>query len=305
MKSTSQFSIDNWRIAVLMGGPSGEREVSLNSGRAVAKALRSLGARVEEIDVQGKKISIPEDIDLAFNMLHGKFGEDGGAQSLLDKMRVPYTGENAACSSLAFDKIRTKECFIASGIPTPAWEILKAGQHPNLKIPYVVKPPREGSSLGIHIVTNETEAEKALQAAADFDEELLVEKFISGRELTIGVLGKTPLPIIEIVPKGGVYDYAHKYTKGGTEYFVPAAISAEETAKIQAIAMQAHLALDLQVYSRIDIILGHDSEISVLEINTLPGMTETSLLPKAAAAIGIDFPTLCLRIAELSMQKYL
>ncbi|MFV0415535.1 MAG: D-alanine--D-alanine ligase [Chthoniobacterales bacterium] len=304
MKPTPSFSINNWRIAVLMGGPGGEREVSLSSGKAVANALRSLGAQVEEIDVKGTSFELSPDTALAFNMLHGKFGEDGGAQTLLAQMGIPCTGENAACSSLAFDKIRSKESFKANGVPTPAWEILKAGETPGMQVPFVVKPPREGSSLGIRIASTESEAREALQEAAKFDDEILVEKFISGRELTVGVLGCTPLPVIEIVPKGGVYDYKHKYTKGETEYFVPAPLSEEETAKIQAIAAQAHLALELQVYSRVDIILGQDAEIGVLEINTLPGMTETSLLPKAAAAAGTDFPNLCLRIAELSMKKY-
>jgi D-alanine-D-alanine ligase len=294
------------KIAVLMGGPGSERDVSMATGKGVAKALRSLGAEVSEIDVKGADFELPEGTELAFIALHGTFGEDGQVQKILEDRGVAYTGEGVLESELAFDKIRSKEAFLQHGVATPYWQIITLGQHPTIPIPLVIKAPRQGSTVGVHIIRNEREVDAAIADASTYDRELLVEKFIHGRELTIGVLGDLALPIIEIIPKGGFYDFTNKYpflnpsAGGGAEHVCPAKISEEQTRAIQELALRAHRALGLRVYSRVDIILPEQGEPSVLEANTIPGMTEASLLPEAAAAAGIGYPELCARIIELS-----
>lgn len=290
-------------ILVLKGGISREREVSLRSGTAVAAALRRLGAIVEEFDVVSTPLQLPSRPFLVFNLLHGTYGEDGTVQAELDALGIPYTGEGAQGSRLAFDKILTKKQFQEFNIPTPRWEILRSrSDKPQMPLPYVVKAPRQGSSVGVHIVQSEIELPSALEDCFSYDEEILVEEFIQGKELTVGILGDRPLPVVEIQPKGGFYDYEHKYTKGGSDYFVPARISPAETEIVQQVALAAANALGLQVYCRVDVLL-REGHPYVLEANTIPGMTETSLLPKAAAAAGISFEELCCIIAELSLAK--
>ena len=291
------------KVAVLLGGPGPEREVSLRSGAAVARALRSLGAVVQEIDVTDLSLSLPEPIDLAYNMIHGTFGEDGQIQEILERQGIPYTGEGVAGSQLAFDKILSKRAFDEHGVPTGRWHVIAAGQRPSFEVPFVVKSPRQGSSVGVHIIKDSADLDPALEDCFRFGEAVIVEEFFSGRELTVGILGDVALPVIEIVPREGFYDYQHKYTQGASEYFVPAPIGEEATQAVQYAALAAKRALGLEIYSRVDVILASDGRLNVLEINTIPGMTETSLLPKAAAAAGLDFPTLCERIASLSMQR--
>lgn len=297
------------KIAVLMGGPGSERDVSKATGAGVAKALRSLGAEVSEVDVKGANFELPGDVELAFIALHGTFGEDGQVQKILENRGVAYTGEGAAESELAFDKIRSKEAFRQHGVTTPYWQIITIGQRPTIPIPFVIKAPRQGSTVGVHIIRNEREVDAAMVDASTYDRELLVEKFIPGRELTIGILGDQALPILEIIPKGGFYDFTNKYpflnpsAGGGAEHVCPAQIPEEQTRAIQDLALRAHRALGLQVYSRVDIMLPEEGEPSVLEINTIPGMTEASLLPEAAAAAGIGYPELCARIIELSQRR--
>jgi D-alanine-D-alanine ligase len=291
------------KVAVLLGGPGPEREVSLRSGAAVARALHSLGAVVQEIDVKDANLSLPEPIDLAYNMIHGTFGEDGQIQEILERQGIPYTGEGVAGSQLAFDKILSKRAFDEHGVPTGRWHVIAAGQRPRFEVPFVVKSPRQGSSVGVHIIKDSADLDGALEDCFRFGEAVIVEEFFSGRELTVGILGDDALPVIEIVPREGFYDYQHKYTKGASEYFVPAPIGDEATQAVQYAALAAKRALGLEIYSRVDVILASDGRLNVLEINTIPGMTETSLLPKAAAAAGLDFPTLCERIASLSMQR--
>lgn len=294
------------KIAVLMGGPGSERDVSLATGRGVAKALRSLGTEVSEIDVRGPDFEMSDDVEMAFVAVHGTFGEDGQLQRILEERGVPYTGEGMRESETAFDKISSKERFDAAGVATPEWEIIKAGERPTLSLPFVIKAPKQGSTVGVYIVRTDAELEHALTEAAKYDERLLVEKFIPARELTIGVLGERALPIIEIIPKGGFYDFTNKYpflnpsAGGGAEHVCPAHISEEQTRAIQELALQAHRSLGLKVYSRVDIMLPENGAPTVLEINTIPGMTEASLLPEAAAAAGISYPALCARIIELS-----
>lgn len=291
-------------LAVLMGGPGSEREVSLRSGAAVARALGQAGYRVTEIDVKGPEFVLPNDIGLCVLMMHGTFGEDGQIQTILDSRGIAYTGEGAVGSRVAFDKLASKERFAAAGVPTPRWEVLAPGEKPSLPLPIVVKVPREGSSVGVHLVRAADQLEAALSDCAGLDREILVEELIEGRELTVGVVGDRAMPVVEIRPHEGFYDYAHKYTKGASEYFCPAPLDEETTRLVQETALAAHRALGLQVYSRVDIILRADGAPFVLEANTIPGMTETSLLPKSAAAAGITFPALCEEIARLSLQRH-
>jgi D-alanine-D-alanine ligase len=297
------------KIAVLMGGPGSERDVSLATGQGVSRALRSLGAEVAEIDVRDENFQLPSDVDLAFLTIHGTFGEDGQLQRILERRGIAYTGEGVEGSQTAFDKIRSKEKFREHGVTTPLWEVIHPGQRPTIPLPIVVKPSREGSTVGVVIVKNEAEIEFAISQAAKYGRELLVEQFVSGRELTIGILGDEALPIIEIIPKGGFYDFTNKYpflnpqAGGGAEHVCPAKIDAEKTKEIQELALRAFRAAGLQVYGRVDVILSESGEPFILEINNIPGMTEASLLPEAAAVAGISYIDLCARIIALSRAR--
>jgi D-alanine-D-alanine ligase len=303
MKQKHSGILKDKTVGLLMGGPGKERDVSLRSGAAVAKALRAAGARVEEIDVTTANIALPSSLDLAFNIIHGTFGEDGQLQSILHDRGMPYTGEGIEGSRTAFDKILSKEAFDRAGVPTSKWEKIRKGETPSLPLPYVVKAPRQGSSVGVHIIRDAAALAAALEDCFQYGDEVLIESFFAGRELTVGILGGEALPVVEIVPRDGFYDYDHKYTNGASEYFVPAPLTDAESSSVQATACAAHRALGLEVYSRVDILLAADGSMSVLEINTIPGMTELSLLPKAAAVAGLDFPTLCEEIAGLSLAK--
>jgi len=295
------------KIAVLKGGPGSERAVSLATGAGVGKALRSLGAEVTEVDVENSDFVLPNDTELAFIALHGTFGEDGQVQQILEDRGVPYTGEGVDGSRLAFDKIPSKEKFTQHGVTTPHWEIIRVGQQPTLPLPYVIKAPRQGSTVGVYIVKEEAQVAAALSDVAKYDNELLIEQFIPGRELTIGVLGDLALPVLEIIPKSGFYDFNDKYPflnpqgGGGAQHVCPAQIPGDLTSKIQDLALLACGSLGLKIYSRVDVILSERNEPFVLEINTIPGMTETSLLPDAAAVAGITYPQLCAGIIELSL----
>jgi D-alanine-D-alanine ligase len=298
------------KIAVLMGGPGSERDVSLATGRGVSKALRSLGAEVVDVDVRDENFALPKDIDLAFITIHGTFGEDGQLQKILEERGVPYTGDGVEASLAAFDKILSKEKFREHNVITPEWEVVEAGQRPTISVPLVVKPARQGSTVGVVIVKDASELDAALGEAARYDRKLLIEKFVSGRELTIGILGDQALPILEIIPKGGFYDFNNKYpflnpqAGGGAEHVCPAKIDPAKTKEIQEQALHAFRALGLVVYSRVDVLLSETGGPFVLEVNTIPGMTEASLLPEAAAAAGISYVDLCARIIALSRLRH-
>jgi D-alanine-D-alanine ligase len=302
-------NLSGQHIAVLMGGPGSERDVSFATGKGVAAALRSLGAKITEVDVKGPDFQLPQGTDLAFIALHGTFGEDGQVQRILDDRGIAYTGEGATESELAFDKIRSKKVFRQHDVATPYWQTVTVGQRPTIPIPFVIKTPRQGTTVGVHIIRNEREIDAAVSDARKYDRELLIEKFVPGRELTIGILGDQALPILEIIPKGGFYDFANKYpflnpsAGGGAEHVCPAKIPEDGTNAIQDLALRAHRSLGLRVYSRVDLMLSETGEATVLEVNTIPGMTEASLLPEAAAAAGIGYPELCARIIELSQRR--
>jgi D-alanine-D-alanine ligase len=287
-------------LAVLKGGPSAEREISLRTGAACAEALREAGYDVTEVTVDDANFVVPEGTDLAFLAMHGPFGEDGQVQEILHARGIPYTGADAATSRITIDKEKTKEKFRQSGVPTPAGQLVRTLEEITVALPVFIKPNTQGSSVGSRSATTRAELALALTDALRFDAEVLVEQLIKGRELTVGVLGDQVLPIIEIHPLDGFYDYTNKYTKGRTEYFCPAALPQEITALIQKYALAAHRSAGNTVYSRVDFLLEQDVSPYCLEINTIPGMTATSLLPKAAAAVGITFPQLCRRIVDLS-----
>jgi D-alanine-D-alanine ligase len=295
------------KVAVLCGGPSSEREVSLRSGSAVTNALRALGANAYEIDVQDGDFHLLDGTELVFNALHGTFGEDGTVQAILENKGVPYTGEGVEGSRAAFDKIESKRRFVEHGVPTAPYVTLRKGEILNLAVPYVVKVPCQGSSVGVYIVKEAAEGATALEKAFAQADTILVETFVSGRELTVGVLGETALPIIEIRPRGGFYSYENKYTwtnrGGAAEHECPARLSHVEKKIVEQAALAAHRALELEIYSRVDVILNKNREPQVLEVNTIPGMTETSLLPEAAAAAGISMAQLCERVVRLSLER--
>lgn len=302
------MDLTNKKIAVLMGGPGSERKVSLASGAGVARALRELGAEVFEVDVNGAGFELPAGVDVAFNVVHGTFGEDGQLQRVLEQRGVAYTGEGVAGSELAIDKIATKQRFVRHGVPTAAFEILSPGQKPAFPLPYVIKAPREGSSVGVYIVHDAEAAERSLAEARQFGGELMVEEFISGRELTVGIVGGQALPVIEIVARCDFYNFENKYpflnpNAAGADHFCPADLPESITRLVQETALAAHRALGLEVYSRVDVLLSKAGAPYVLEINTIPGMTSSSLLPEAAAAAGISYPQLCARIIELSLSR--
>jgi D-alanine-D-alanine ligase len=302
------IDLQDKKIAILKGGPGSEREVSLKTAESVTEALSSLGAHCLQVDVTGPDFAMPSDVFIAMNLIHGTFGEDGQLQHLLESRGIRYTGAGVESSRTAFDKGLSKARFIAASVPTPRSQLYPLDGSTELEIgfPLVVKPPREGSSVGVHICHHQSELEAALQDARKFGKDTLIEDYVSGKELTVGILGDQVLPVIHIEPQDGFYDINNKYPwmtgKGKTLYHCPAPFTEEVTQKIQRAALAAFRSCGTEVYGRVDVMLREsDSEPFVLEINTIPGMTSSSLLPKAALAVGISFPQLCARIIELSL----
>lgn len=298
------------RIGVLMGGPSSEREISLRSGSAVFEALKSLNLDVVALDITeddlGKARTQIEkaQIETAFIALHGKFGEDGTVQKLLQEMRLPYTGSGVEASKLALDKIAARKKFKEAGLSVPEAEIVNKNTPFNKKIrkfPVVVKPATSGSSIGLSIAEEGSGLCQALKEAFVYDDNVLIEEYIKGRECTVGILEEKPLAVVEVIPKRKFFDYQAKYTKGLTEYIVPAVLASDIYNKAQEIALAAHRALGCYGFSRVDIIIDNTNRLFVLEVNTIPGMTQTSLLPKAAGAIGLDFIQLCMKLLSLAL----
>jgi len=294
-----------WRdkqVGVLMGGTSHEREVSLKTGQAICKALTEEGYHVTRLDVSFDIVDrlLAQRIDVAFVALHGRWGEDGTIQGLLELLRIPYTGSGVLASALAMNKIKSKEIFGYHGIPTPPFVVPPpdGSVHPPFSLPWVVKPASEGSTIGIMVVRDINGLAAAINEARHYDHEVLIEGFISGRELTVGILNGDPLPLIEIVPKEGFYDFRAKYTPGMTEYIVPAKVSNDITKAAQELALHSYATLGCSGCARVDLMMDHDAHLFVTEVNTLPGMTETSLVPKAALHRGITFNQLVIAILE-------
>lgn len=304
------------RIGVLMGGPSSERDISFKSGRAVYEALVSLGCDTVALDVKtGHKeenmdLIKSSRIDIAFIALHGRFGEDGQMQEILEALKIPYTGSGISASRLAMDKAASRNIFEGNGLNVPrykVWEKALFGSNCKIKdslaLPLVVKPASAGSSIGLSIVDKEEGLRDSVSLAFSFDEKIIVEEYIKGREITVGILKEEALPIIEIIPKKGFFDYEAKYHPGFTDYIVPARLESEVAKGIQGAALSAHRLLGCYGCSRVDMILNEENIPFVLEVNTIPGLTETSLLPKAAKKAGIEFPQLCLRLIQLAYDK--
>jgi D-alanine-D-alanine ligase len=290
------------KVGVLLGGLSSEREVSLRTGEAVLAALRERGHDAVPIYVD-RDVDVAlrqEKIDVAFIALHGRFGEDGCIQGLLETLGIPYTGSDVLASALAMHKARAKELFRLNNLPTPAYYTLTAedardlaGVHGDFGFPCVVKPVNEGSSVGITICATFAELVPAVEQALCFDDELLVERYIVGREVSVAVLDGRAIGAVEIAPRAGFYDYANKYTKGATDYFVPPRMSPERYRGVLAQAQRASNALGCRGATRVDMIISDSGNEFILEVNTVPGLTPTSLLPKIAEAGGMSFGELC------------
>ncbi|MBT3879975.1 MAG: D-alanine--D-alanine ligase [Candidatus Scalindua sp.] len=311
---------DEKYIVVLMGGISSEREISLQSGKAVANALSKDNNNVIKIIVNDDMVNELDNykIDIAFIALHGHFGEDGGIQEVLESKNIPYTGSGISASRLAMDKVESKDVFRRNNIPTPNYLAVSAEQSiseitkgiKNLKLPVITKPASNGSSIGISIIREYIGIKDALEYTGSYSKEILVEEYIEGRELTVSVLSGKALPVIEIKAATGFYDYDAKYKSDTTQYIV--LTSADESSgttlshtvynRVQELAVRAHNSLGCSTFSRVDMILDKDDEVYILEVNTIPGFTERSLLPKAAAAANISFTELCNSIVNAASQ---
>jgi D-alanine-D-alanine ligase len=328
------------KIAVLFGGDSMERDVSIASASQVVGALRSRGHQVIAYDsgrgrlsagderrlFSGKidrrppdqqavsslptVVSAPDlaDVDLVFLAMHGGSGEDGTVQALLDLAGIPYTGSGKLGSALGWDKDVAKRLFLAAGVPTPEWLMVPVSPSvaaQRLGFPLIVKPNGQGSTVGLTLVRTPPELDAAVELAGRFDSQVMLERFIDGRELTVGILEGEPLAVGEIISSTGpIFDYAAKYQPGGAEEIFPADLTAAQTTRIQELAVRVHRALKLDVYSRVDFRMDKDGGFWCLEVNTLPGLTEASLLPRAAAAVGITFPELCERICQGALARH-
>lgn len=322
------------RIGVLMGGPSYEREISIKSGMAVCAALRGCGHNVSPIEIPDAPIaqlynyiiSNSFKIDVAFIAMHGQFGEDGTIQSILEEAGIPYTGSDVKASRLGMDKVASRELFKKAGLNVPRYEVISREHwekrkdnrimddgswridihHPLSTIPYpatvIVKPAEQGSSIGISVVETEDRLKSAIELVFKYDERVIIEEYIKGRELTVGILDEEALPVIEIIPSERIFDFECKYKKGLTEYITPAPIPEDIYALAQTIGLSSHNAIGARHFSRVDMIW-KAPDIIILEINTIPGFTSTSLLPKAAKEAGLDFANLCEKLLELALSK--
>ena len=308
---------ENMSVALLAGGKSHEREISIASGAAAKVALERLGFKVGMIDPASKQDLarlVNDKFDVAFLCLHGKFGEDGTVQGLLETIGLPYTGSGVWASATAIDKARSKIFYERNNIPTPQSITLKSpgsvsasAVEEALGSNVVVKAATEGSAIGVFIVQGKAEIEEAINKAFEVDSEVLIERYVTGREFTIAVLGNSnakALPVIEIIPKSNFYDFESKYAKGGSKHVCPAEIDNNLALDMQNAAVAAHNALGCAGMSRSDFILDSEGNFWVLETNTIPGMTETSLLPDAAKAAGISFDQLCLKLTEFALEKH-
>jgi len=293
------------KVAVLFGGKSAEREVSLKSGSMVLAALRARGVDAHAFDpaLRGLEALLAESVDRAFIVLHGRFGEDGTLQGALEYLGIPYTGSGVLASALAMDKRRTKLLWKASGLPTPSWEMLDARSDMRavagrLGLPLMVKPASEGSSIGMSKVSDAAALDEAHALAAKYDRSVMAEKFIEGLELTAGILGDDPLPLIRLETPRDFYDYQAKYLADDTRYLIPCGLPAARERELQALCLEAFRALGCRGWGRVDLMLDVAGEPYLLEANTAPGMTDHSLVPMAARATGLSYEDLCLRILE-------
>jgi D-alanine-D-alanine ligase len=303
-----------------MGGPSAEHDISLKSGKGVLTALLQRGWPVEPLVIP-KDLSVDEAIvltrqalattepDVVFIALHGPFGEDGTIQGICDELHLAYTGSDAQASRLGLDKVSSRLKFERAGLDVPRWRLLDADASETLDewatqlgLPLVIKPPNQGSSIGVSIVSERSQFAAAVKEAARYHPQVLMESFITGREVTVGILDQQPLPVIEIHPVSHqFFDFTAKYTAGQTRYDVPASLDAAIAARVQAAGLAAHKAIGCRHFSRVDCMLTPEGQPVILEVNTIPGMTTTSLLPKAASCVGVSYEDLCERLVTLAI----
>jgi len=312
------MEINNFgKVGVLMGGPSSEREISLKSGKAVFLALIEAGVEAVVIDIttdnrqENFNLLKKYDLDCAFIALHGRFGEDGVIQEILEKLNLPFTASGVKASQLAMDKIGSLEIFSQNGLYVPKSQFLEKSAYrkekvfrSQLKYPLVVKPANHGSSIGLSLVESDRQLPTAMELAFEFDEHIIIQEYISGRELTVGILDELALPVIEIIPHNKFFDFAAKYQDQLTQYIIPAVLDKKIALEIQQMALKAHKLLNCYGCSRVDFILDKDNCPYILEVNTIPGMTSTSLLPKAAKIVGINFSQLCLKLLKLAYASH-
>ncbi len=304
------------KVALLAGGKSGEREISLKSGEGVKRALESQGFPVVSLDPASKidlKRLIDEDFDVAFICLHGKWGEDGTIQGFLEMLEIPYVGSGVLSSSVSMDKSKTKVFYDLAGIKTPkSIDVFENSEDTIKKIldeiglPCVIKPATEGSALGVYIIKDESQLNAALEGALELDSTVLAEQYVEGKELTAAVLGNKELrtlPVVEIIPSNEFYDFESKYAPGGSQHICPAPLSEEESACVRESALKAHEVLDCRGVSRSDFILDKEGRVWILETNSIPGMTSTSLLPDAGKAEGISYEELCVMLIQYALEE--
>lgn len=325
------YNADSLRVAVLYGGVSSERDISIKSGKAVIEGLREAGHDVLPVDIVAEDISALVDLvpDVAFIALHGRFGEDGGVQAMLERQSIPYVGCDADSSRMAMDKMSSKCAFLSNDVPTPGFRMMVANEslpegcgHSPIKtaqelcpsfhecinelgLPLIVKPIREGSSVGVSFAETVEDVAAALVVALTYDDHSLVEEYVPGREITVGILCQTPLPIVELRYTRRIFDFEAKYSDGGTQYIVdPENMTSREKRRAQEVALKAFSALGCRGFARVDMIIDRRGEPTVLEINTIPGFTSRSLFPMAAAASGIEFPALCDMLVRDALKAY-
>ncbi len=298
---------DFGKVAVLLGGTAAEREISLNSGNAVYRALKSKGVDATAIDVTASPIAAldGQHFDRVFNIIHGRGGEDGVLQAVLETLGLPYTGSGVLASALAMDKLRTKLCWQGAGLPTPKWFLLTAEADIDacidaLGFPVIVKPAQEGSSIGMSKAHNRDELVAALKLASQYRCDVYAEQWITGREYTVGILDDEALPVIRLETPNTFYDFDAKYRANTTQYHCPCGLSAERERELQELALSACKIIGVQGWGRVDVFIADDGRSQLIEVNTVPGMTDHSLVPMAAKAVGIDFEELVWRILETS-----
>jgi D-alanine-D-alanine ligase len=260
-----------------------------------------VGVKVLEVDVKERGVKVPQGTDICFLCLHGTYGEDGEVQAELEAAQIPFTGSGSVASALAFDKLKAKEAMVGAGVPMA--ESMEWSLENDWQAPYVCKPVADGSSYGVFIVREEKDIATTRKSVAKWKGAMMIERWVEGTEMTVGILGEKALPVVEIRPGKGFYDTKNKYTAGATQYLCPAPIPKEKAEELQSISLEAHRALGCEVLSRVDLILDREGKGTVLEVNTLPGMTDLSLLPKAGRTAGIDFASLCLKILDLSWER--
>jgi D-alanine-D-alanine ligase len=298
------------RVAVMMGGTAAERAVSLKSGAAVYEALKRKGVDAVAIDVTGNPIEALQGIavDRVFNIIHGRGGEDGVLQGVLDAMQIPYTGSGVLASALSMDKLRTKLCWRGYGLPTPPWTLLKDEGDidcciEQLGFPVIVKPAQEGSSIGMSKAHNREELVTAYRLAASYQCDVYAEAWVTGQEYTVGILNDEALPVIRLETPHTFYDYEAKYLANTTQYHCPCGLNQPEERRLQELAVSASRAVDVKGWARVDVFIDHAGQAQLIEINTVPGMTDHSLVPMAARQAGLDFDELVWRILATSCRK--